>query len=275
MIWKFFYSTCSGGDHGTLYQLRNKLNRTNVVKVPKKDVNACEDFVEIITSSLVIATAMTTLRLKSVNDFSSDGVLPGAETVWMLSDNERRGYLNELCGQLYDSFVHITYNDSGKKPARHDKVFEYSVQLLRLCCIYVEFSDAIREGDGVHVLRCWKYMLPIFSASGNKNYACEAANFLLQHTYVLSPRLSAQLLWSRFVNVHGKPGKNISVDLHMEHLNKIAKGAIRFMGSCKSRKGIQRIGRAIGTLSPVLENFDLVNNVTINSSRQYRKSQRQ
>ena len=54
----------------------------------------------------------------------------------------------------------------------------------------------------------------------------------------------------------------------MEHLNKIAKGAIRFMGSCKSWKGIQRIGRAIGTLSPVLENFDLVNNVTINSSRQ-------
>ncbi|KAL5489195.1 hypothetical protein EMCRGX_G018261 [Ephydatia muelleri] len=62
VIWKFFYFTCSGGDHGTLYQLRNKLNRTNVVKVPKKDVNACEDFVEIITSSLVIATAMTTLR---------------------------------------------------------------------------------------------------------------------------------------------------------------------------------------------------------------------
>ena len=132
----------------------------------------------------------------------------------------------------------------------------------------MQFSDAIREGDGVRVLRCWKYMLPIFSASGNKNYACEAANFLLQHTYVLSPRLSAQLLWSRFVNVHGKPGDNIPVDLHMEHLNKIANSAIRFMGSCKSWKGIQRIGRAIGTLSPVLENFDLVNNVTINSSRQ-------
>ena len=98
---------------------------------------------------------------------------------------------------------------------RDDKVFEYSVQLLCLYCIYMEFSDAIREGDGVRVLRSWKYMLPIFSASGKKNYACEAANLLLQHTCMLSPRLSAQLLWSHFVNVHGKPGENIPVHLHI------------------------------------------------------------
>ncbi len=29
----------------------------------------------------------------------------------------------------------------------------------------MEFKDAIREGDGERVLRCWKYMIPIFSAS--------------------------------------------------------------------------------------------------------------
>ena len=105
-------------------------------------------------------------------------------------------------------------------PTEGDCVCEYSVQLLRMCCLYMEFADAIREGDGGRVLRCWKYMLPIFLASGNKNYACEAANFLLQHTYLLSPWQSAQLLWSRFVNVHGQPGRNIPVDLHMEHLTK-------------------------------------------------------
>ena len=95
----------------------------------------------------------------------------------------------------------------------------------------MEFADAIREGDGRRVLRCWKYMVPIFSASGNTNYACEAANLLIQHNYSLSPRMAAQLSCSRFVNVHGRPGKNIPVDLHMEHLNKIAKGAIRLSGS--------------------------------------------
>ena len=113
-------------------------------------------------------------------------------------------------------------------------------------------------------------MIPIFSASRNTNYACEATNLVLQHMYTLSPRLSAQLLWSRFVNVHGRPGKNIPVDLHMEHLNKIAKGAIRFQGSNTSEKAITRVGRAIGTLAPLLDNFDEMNQVLKYSSGQKR-----
>ena len=55
-------------------------------------------------------------------------------------------------------------------------------------------------------------------------------------SYILPPCLAQQLLWSRFVNVHGRPGRNVPVDMHMEHLNKIAKGAIRFLGSNKSQR---------------------------------------
>ena len=62
--------------------------------------------------------------------------------------------------------------------------------------------------------------------------------------------------------MHGRTGKNISVDLHMEHLNKMAKSSIRFSGSNKT------IGRAIKTLSPVLEALDTANNVEASSSRQ-------
>ena len=54
----------------------------------------------------------------------------------------------------------------------------------------------------------------------------------------------------------------------MEHLNKIAKDAIHFLGSNKTEKAIQRVGRAIGTLSPVLDNFDNINNVSASSSAQ-------
>ena len=39
------------------------------------------------------------------------------------------------------------------------------------------------EGDGDWVLRCWRYMIPMFAASGNYKYACEAANLVLQHSY--------------------------------------------------------------------------------------------
>ena len=86
-------------------------------------------------------------------------------------------------------------------------------------------------------------MLPILLASGNKNYACEAANFFVQQSYTQCPRLSAQLVWSRFVNVHESTGKNIAGVLHMEHLNRIAKEAIRFQGTTKSKKAIEWIGQ--------------------------------
>ena len=112
-------------------------------------------------------------------------------------------------------------------------------------------------------------MAVMFSNSGNRNYACEAANLLIQYYYILSPRQASQLFWSRFVNTHGRPGRNIPVDLHMEHFNKIAKGAIGQLGSNKSTKAIERIGpSAMGTLSPVLENFDCINNIVHTSSRQ-------
>ena len=44
VIWKQLYSCSSSSDHGTLYLLRNLINRRNVVVDPKQDVNACEDF---------------------------------------------------------------------------------------------------------------------------------------------------------------------------------------------------------------------------------------
>lgn len=40
-----------------------------------------------------------------------------------------------------------------------------------------------------------------------------------------------QLKWSRMVNVHGRPGKNIAADLHMEHLNRECKSSLSGLGA--------------------------------------------
>ena len=259
MIWKYFYSYLSASEHGTLYQLRNKLNRTNVVKTPKKDVNACEDFLDIVTSGLVVSAFCTFLNLKTADEVPTNSIFPNE--LWTLTADQRKKYLQQLCERVFDRFVCFGYNSPLAIPTGCDRIFQYSVQLLRLGLLYREFADGIREGDGNRVLRCWKYMLPIFSASGSKNYACEGANLLIQHYYILSPRLAQQLLWSRFVNLSGRPGHNVPVDMHMEHLNKVAKGAISFLGSNKSEKAIKRIGQSIGTLSPVLDHYDVENHI--------------
>ena len=81
-----------------------------------------------------------------------------------------------------------------------DKVQQYASKLLCLGLFYLEYCDGIREGDGNRVLRCRRYMLPIFHNTGRKNYTKEAFNLLRQHDYLLPPRLAAQVIWSRFVS---------------------------------------------------------------------------
>ncbi len=79
--------------------------------------------------------------------------------------------------------------------------------------------------------------------------------------YKLTPWQSAELIWSRFINIHGLPGRNIPADLHQEHLNRVCKEAIRGLGVKQTEKAITRIGKALGTVSPVLDQFDKDNKV--------------
>ena len=124
------------------------------------------------------------------------------DNLWMKSREERQDALEELCTKVYDRFIRLSLSSSTKVPRDGDAVSSYAIELLRIGCLYMDFADAIR-GDGERVVRCWRYFLPIFKASNSTNYSCEAVHFLYQHQYALSPRLSNQLIWGRFVNVRG------------------------------------------------------------------------
>ena len=99
-------------------------------------------------------------------------------------------------------------------------------------------------------------MFPLFKVSGRTNYTIEAFTMLYSHAFFLSPRQADQLLWCRFVNATGWAGKNIAMDLHMEHLNRVCKDALCALGANKTPMAIQRIGKCIGVLKTVSDNFD-------------------
>jgi len=82
----------------------------------------------------------------------------------------------------------------------------------------LDFCDAIKDGDGLHVLRCYRYLLSMFVSSNRKNYAIKNLNLLLQCDYLLSPCQVEELVWGRFINTHGQTGKNIPNDLHQESI---------------------------------------------------------
>ena len=96
----------------------------------------------------------------------------------------------------------------------------------------------------------------IFKAAQRKNYSCEAFALLAQMNFILSPRLSQQLKWSRFINTRGGKGHNIPCDLHMEHLNRVLKDGIKGLGANKTEKAITRLGKCISSFDQILSNFD-------------------
>ena len=110
-------------------------------------------------------------------------------------------------------------------------------------------------------------MLPLFKATGRKNYAIEAF-YTLSYCKLLPPRQAHQIIWSRFVNVHreGIPGHNILCDLHIEHLNRLCKECVRHLGANKTENAIRHFSKCMGPLANILNNFDQKHNVPVSCS---------
>ena len=355
VIWKYFYSRDSAGEHGTLYQLRNLIKRTNVVSDPANNFNACNDFLNLITTCQILTASLQVLGMESLSDVPSSSIVPSKDDLISETPTCRKETLKSICCKVVERFIKFQFNPdnsdpissepqssaqlselrpsaqsskpqpsaqssepqpsaqssepqpsaqssefrpsatkprasaskprasaskprasaskprasaskpraSVSKPLKHaDGVHEYTVNLLGMGCLYMEFADAIKEGDGDRVIRCWRYLLPVFKSSDRKNYSIEAFNLLNQYEYQLTPRQSAQLAWNRFINTNGVRGRNIPCDLHQEHLNRICKRAIRHLGANQTETAITRAGKVLGTLYPVLMQYDMQTHVS-------------
>ena len=310
------YKTSSASDHGTLYQIRNLIQRRNVGKKPKKDFNAHDSFFNLVTTSHILAAAIEVLGMDDLDDTPCELLVP--KDVHTLPKSDRSAILDHICHVIVHSYVDLghsvevrvqdpvsTVRDSSKSEdgcnesendtqqgeeedeedehendgedededsegedaanstnsnkvdsSQVDSVQAYAKEVMTLGLIYAEFADGIREGDGVRVTRCWKFLMLIFKAVQRKNYSCEAFALLAQLNFILSPRLSQQLKWSRFINTRGGKGHNIPCDLHMEHLNRVLKDGIKGLGANKTEKAITRLGKCISSFDQILSNFD-------------------
>ena len=124
--------------------------------------------------------------------------------------------------QLVDKYVDLSTLKRSRKKMRkqkpkkksapskppHDGIYEYAKDTLTLELLLKEFIDGVRESDGERIR---KFLLPIFKSTGRTNYSLEAFTVLAQYYYLHSPRMAAQLAWSRTVNMHGRPGSVIYI----------------------------------------------------------------
>ena len=236
-MWQILHSVKSSKEMGTLYQMRNLINRSSVPKDPGDNMKAAEDFMQLVLYAHIVAAAET------VED------LTGADTV------------AGVAHIIISNYVLLPSHSVIKKTAAdeniwEDKVHLYACETLTLGLLWWGFYDAIKEGDGERILRYWKFLLIIFKSTNHPNYAKEAVNLLMQHAYFFSEREKAQLMWSRTANTRGVQGCNMPCDLLMEHLNRRLKNMVGNMGGNVSPQAIVKAAKSLGPVQHVCSVFE-------------------
>ena len=211
-----------------LFQLKVWLNHHAVTfhKMKIRDFNACDDFFKLIVSSYITAASMSLLGMDNTEDEPSNNDLVHKDD--RLQDPDvRKDILYAVAHCVVSQYVDLEAKFTPSTTDCDDGKFEYSRLVISVGLLYVEYCDAIKEGNGMRVLRCWRFMLLIFKSTNRVNYSIEAFTLLAQYHFCFSKRQAHQLVWGQFINVHGLPGHNIPCDLHMEHLNRLCKEAIK------------------------------------------------
>lgn len=255
VVWARLYCKGTSTEKGTLLQLKNLINRTSVPRDPKNDVNSSEEFFELVFAAHAICAVMVHFDMNSVNDT----IKSFPPNICTCDPDTKRDILQSALKSIISNHVNLSLD--GAQLEGKDKVLSYAQHVFTLGLIHGEYKDAIHEGDGLRVIRCWRLLLPLFKSANRKNYALEALNLLWQYNVVLSPREKMQLVWSRFVNTKGKPGCNVACDMHMEHMNRACKDILHHLGANISNQSIVRAGKCIGPITKVTERFDSETNI--------------
>ena len=278
VAWKKLF--CKGaGNHGTLTFFRNKLGRTSVSKEPKKSVDATIEFLDTVTKGHWLAYACEILKIGNLDD---PVTLPSH--VMKGRPCEKLAYVHSIARKVVErlSLVESAFTNevaSYQRPSEasdttttaEDRKFNYTRVLCHYGALVTEFRDAWAEGDGERVVRCWRMCMLHFKEAGHTKYALEALRLQFQRQ-VLSPSLSHQITWHRFVNTRGGLGNNIPCDLYNQHVNKLVKNIIQNMGSNLTETSLQRAVRCISQLHAICKSFDAATNVPAVTSAHSSKS---
>jgi L1 cell adhesion molecule like protein len=92
-----------------------------------------------------------------------------------------------------------------KSVQSNDDIYSYNCALLENCLFFMNFLEAVKEGDGSRIVRQYKYLLLLCKADGQQSskYALECLYQTFLTESILSPRASERFVWNRSVNASG------------------------------------------------------------------------
>ena len=233
-----------------------------MTKDVKKDVNATLDFLLTVVKGHLLAAACEILGITKL-----DSHVPLPPNVKHGQASDKFAYVRSIASQVVERCTLIEEAFTDERLANtKDAKYNYARVLCHYGALVMEFLDSGDEGDGERGFHCWRLFLLHFRASGRTKYSLQALRLQFQVKSMLSPQLAHEVMWHRFVNTRGGPGRNIPCDLYNEHVNKLLKEIIMNTGSNLTKEALQRSARSVSTLQAVCLQFDKVSGVPVGTS---------
>ena len=276
MIFKKLYKN-SEREQGTLRYFREKLQRRNVTN----DVKHYEDCEQLFLSIGKCFTVEALLEFFGMES-KEDHIKRNRPPCYILEvDDNKKKYYDSVLDKFVDQFLINSPNDNDddnddddeeSSPTNNDFVTNYSLCLLKHYFIFLDFKDAVKEGNGETIAILHKQLVPHFKAlPGFNNYAIEMLISVVQNSVFLSDAEAHQCIWASTVNWRGGARNNIEIDLLQENRNKSLKKSIKAMGANKTDNAIDRSSHASGGEDKIAENFDVqIQRETQSSSHSHR-----
>lgn len=189
--------------------------------------------------------------------------------------NQRKVFFCNVCGKRYfyakardnhekkqhpestmSSEIEPEISKASTTTQREDYVYNYACVRLSFGMLLRNFNDAVKEGDGMRIVRCWKFLLLIYKANKHHKYAFAALHLMAKTTSLLTPQQAQGLIWNRTVNNRGGEGKNISLDLRLEHLVHLLKELLANLGVNLTVAAAERCSKALKAVEDLLNSID-------------------
>ena len=90
-------------DKGTLYQLRNLINRRNVVSSPQDNLAACEEFYLLVVEDHILSAVFTVFKMNGFDDTPSVDFFP--ESFATASPSEQKSTFVRACTEVVNRYV--------------------------------------------------------------------------------------------------------------------------------------------------------------------------
>lgn len=172
-----------------------------------------------------------------------------------------RVYVNKKSRETHEQKIHhlVVAPVTPAQPAStslRDCKRQHSQARLSFGFLLMNMLDAVKEGDGERLIRLYKDALLIYKAYGHTQYAYSTFLLSVQLNASLSPRLAHDVTWNRFWNTRGGKGRNIPLDLHMEHLNNFLKSYLKNKGANLTEATATRVSRSLGVFKAMMNTAD-------------------